>query len=255
MSSWNPEQYEKFIKDRTQPAIDLASRIDIENPVNILDIGCGPGNSTRVLKNRFPNSKIIGADNSFEMIEKAKSLNPDINFIWLDISGDLSEVTEKFDIVFSNACIQWVSNHKELLPKLMTLLNPNGILAVQIPMQREHPVHMIINELAGSEKWRSKLKKRKYNNLTATDYFDVLSNISADFDIWKITYFHHMPDYESIIEWYKGTGLHSYLEQLSDEDKKEFISDVYSELKVRYKLQKNGEIMFEFPRLFFIASK
>lgn len=255
MSNWNPEQYEKFIKDRTQPAIDLASRIDFENPVNILDIGCGPGNSTRVLKNRFPNSKVIGADNSVEMLEKASSLNPDLDFIRLDISGDLSAFTEKFDIVFSNACIQWIANHKKLLPKLMTLINPNGILAVQIPMQKEHPVHMIINELADSEKWHSKLTKRKYNNLTATEYFDVLSSVSSNFDIWEITYYHHMPDYKSIIEWYKGTGLHPYLEQLTDEDRKEFIADVYTKLKVRYQLQKNGEIMFRFPRLFFIAGK
>lgn len=255
MSSWNPEQYEKFIKDRTQPAIDLASRIDFESPAKILDIGCGPGNSTRILKNRFPNSKIIGADNSVEMLEKARHVNPDLDFIFLDISGNLNEVTEKFDIVFSNACIQWISNHKELLPKLMTLLNPGGILAIQIPMQKEHPVHMIINELADSKKWHSKLTKRKYNNLTTTEYFDILSNVSADFDIWETTYCHHMPNYESIIEWYKGTGLRPYLEQLSDEDRKEFIADVYNELKNRYQLQKNGEIMFRFPRLFFIASK
>lgn len=253
MSSWNPEQYEKFIKDRTQPAIDLASRIDYESPVNILDIGCGPGNSTRILKNRFPNAKIIGADNSVEMLEKASRINPDLDFISLDISADLNEITEKYDIVFSNACLQWVPNHKQLLPKLMTLLNPKGILAVQVPMQREHPVHMIITELADSEKWRSKLEKRNYYNLNAEEYFDILSDISADFDIWKITYCHHMPDYESIIEWYKGTGLRPYLEQLSDKDGKEFIADVYSELKVRYKVQKNGEIMFKFPRLFFIA--
>ena len=252
MSNWNPIQYEKFLKDRTQPAVDLANRFEEFVPNSILDLGCGPGNSTKVLKDKFPNTKIIGADNSDEMLEKAKGLYPDIEFINLDVNGDLHEVNEKFEIVFSNACIQWLPNHKKLLPKLMTLLKPRGILAIQIPMQREHPVHMIINELVNTTKWSKRLTPRQYNNLTTEEYFDVLSNISNDFEIWETTYCHRMPSYESIIEWYKGTGLRPYLEQLSESDSKEFVVDIYSELKHRYKAQRNGEILFRFPRLFFM---
>ena len=216
-------------------------------------MGCGLGNSTKVLKDKFPTAKIIGADNSDEMLKKARELYPDIEFIYLDANGDLNEVNEKFDIVFSNACIQWLPNHNELLPKLMTLLKPNGILAIQIPMQREHPVHIIINELVNSTKWNDKITPRQYNNLTTEEYFDVLSHISNDFEIWETTYCHRMPSYESIIEWYKGTGLRPYLEQLTENDSKEFINDVYSKLKHQYKVQNNGEILFRFPRLFFIA--
>lgn len=255
MPKWNPEQYEKFIKDRTQPAVDLVNRLEIHNPESILDIGCGPGNSTRVLKDKFPNAKVIGADNSIEMLEKARRLHSDIEFIKLDATGDLSEVSDKFDMIFSNACIQWLPNHRELLPKLMTLLKPNGVLAIQTPMQREHPVHIIINKLTETEKWSNKLSPRQYHNLTAEEYFDVLSDISSDFDIWEITYCHRMPSYESIIEWYKGTGFRPYLEQLSEEESNEFVNDVYKELKNRYKIQKNGEILFRFPRLFFTAIK
>ena len=252
MPNWNPIQYEKFLKDRTQPAIDLANRLEEFATNSILDLGCGPGNSTKVLKDEFPTAKIIGADNSDEMLEKAKGLYPDIEFINLDANGDLNEVNEKFDIVFSNACIQWLPNHNELLPKLMTLLKPNGILAIQIPMQREHPVHIIINELVNTTKWNDKITPRQYNNLTTEEYFDVLSHISNDFEIWETTYCHRMPSYESIIEWYKGTGLRPYLEQLTENDSKEFINDVYSKLKHQYKVQNNGEILFRFPRLFFI---
>lgn len=255
MPNWNPEQYEKFIMDRTQPAIDLAHRLDLENPLTVLDVGCGPGNSTRILKNRFPDAEVIGMDNSDEMLKKAAALNPDIKFIKFDISNDLSEFAGKFDIVFSNACIQWLPNHKKLISNLMALLKPNGILAVQIPMQREHPIHTIISEITDSPKWSGKLTKRESNNLTTTEYYDILSDISSSFDIWETTYCHHMPDHDSIIEWYKGTKLRPYLEQLSDTDAKEFIGDIYNELTVKYKLQKNGEIMFKFPRLFFIARK
>ena len=103
MPNWNPIQYEKFLKDRTQPAVDLANRLLSVSPESILDLGCGPGNSTKVLKDKFPNAKIIGADNSDEMLAKARELYPDIEFINLDANGDLHEVNEKFDVVFSNA--------------------------------------------------------------------------------------------------------------------------------------------------------
>lgn len=255
MPNWNPIQYVRFIKDRTQPAIDLANRLEALNPDRILDLGCGPGNSTKVLKDKFPHARVIGADNSIEMLEKAKELYQEIEFINLDANGNLREVSEKFDIVFSNACIQWLPNHRELLPKLMTLLNPNGVLAIQVPMQREHPVHIIINEIGKTEKWNKKIVPRQYHNLTTEEYFDVLSDISNDFEIWETTYCHRMPSYESIIEWYKGTGLRPYLEQLSEADANDFVNDVYRELHHKYQVQKNGEILFRFPRLFFMVKR
>ncbi len=255
MPDWNPEQYEKFIKDRTQPAIDLANRLEVKEAKCILDLGCGTGNSTKILKDRSPNARVIGADNSDEMLAKAKKTHPDIEFIHLDVGGDLGEVKGKFDIVFSNACLQWIPNHEILLPKLMSLLRRGGILAVQIPIQSEHPVHIIMNELVTSAKWKDKLLQRNYNNLSTCEYYDALSGISDDFEMWETIYCHRMPSYESIIEWYKGTGLRPYLEQLSETDAEDFVSDVYRELKNRYKIQRNGEIMFRFPRLFFIAKR
>ena len=255
MLDWNPEQYEKFIKDRTQPAIDLANKLEVKEAKRILDLGCGTGNSTKILKDRFPNARVIGADNSDDMLAKAKKTHPDIEFVSLDVGGDLSEVKGKFDIVFSNACLQWIPNHEILLPKLMSLLRRGGILAVQVPIQSEHPVHIIMNELVTSAKWKDKLLQRNYNNLSTCEYYDALSGISDDFEMWETIYCHRMPSYESIIEWYKGTGLRPYLEQLSETDAEDFVSDVYRELKNRYKIQRNGEIMFRFPRLFFIAKR
>ena len=211
MLDWNPEQYEKFIKDRTQPAIDLANKLEVKEAKRILDLGCGTGNSTKILKDRFPNARVIGADNSDEMLAKAKKTHPDIEFVSLDAGGDLSEVKGKFDIVFSNACIQWIPNHEILLPKLMSLLRQGGVLAVQIPIQSEHPVHIIMNELVTAAKWKDKLSQRNYNNLSTSEYYDVLSGISDDFEMWETIYCHRMLNYESIIEWYKGTGLRPYI--------------------------------------------
>ena len=137
----------------------------------------------------------------------------------------------------------------------MSILKPDGTLAVQIPMQAQHPVHIIINELVNTIKWRDKITPRQYNNLTTEEYFDVLSDISGNFEIWETIYCHLMPNYESIIEWYKGTGLRPYLEQLSECDSDDFLNDVLAMLKQRYKVQKNGEILFRFPRLFLISHK
>lgn len=256
MSEWSAAQYSKFKRERTIPAFDLANSIKYENPNSVLDIGCGTGNSTAVLAKKFPEAKITGADNSDDMLAAARKENPDIEFIKLDAETELDSIKNRYDIVFSNACIQWIPNHRRLLKNLFSLLNDGGILAVQIPLQSKHPVHSIMKSLSKSEKWKSKLRvERMYNNLSENEYYDVLSELTDNFRIWETTYFHSMPSYESIIEWYKGTGLRPYLEQLSADDQKAYSNDVMQCLRDTYPIQKNGEIIFRFPRLFFLAKK
>lgn len=256
MNDWNPEQYIKFINERTQPSIDLAKRIDTDDPKSIIDIGCGPGNSTAVLAKKFPSAHIIGADNSKNMVEKAKYQYPSLDFILFDAENDFPELKEKFDVVFSNACIQWVPNHRKLLTDMMSVLKDNGIMAVQIPMNRKEPIHQIINDIAESDKWKGKFsEKRVFYTLAQSEYYDLLSEISSDFSMWETIYFHRMPSHESIIEWYRSTGLRPYLNKLSKQDAKDFEKDIYEELVKAYPVQKNGEIIFRFPRLFFTAIK
>lgn len=255
MADWNSEQYLKFKAQRTQPAIDLAARLG-GKPLEIIDLGCGPGNSTRALKNRFPGAFVIGADNSKNMVEKAREENPDLEFITLDVGGDLSEMRGKFDVAFSNACLQWLPNHAELLPRLFGLLRKNGSLAVQIPVNFEEPVHRVITELAENGKWRGKFpEKRIFGTLTQSEYFDILSGLTDDFEMWQTTYCHRMPSIESIIEWYGSTGLRPYLAALSDGEGAEFTAEIAARLAREYPEQKNGEIIFRFPRFFFIAKK
>lgn len=256
MSDWNPQNYLKFKKERTQPSIDLLNRITFDDPKNIIDIGCGPGNSTAVLKERYPGANIIGADFSPNMIEKAKKDYPDIDFILFDATKDFDKLTGKFDIVFSNACIQWVPNHNVLLKNMMGVLNPGGVLAVQVPNQAEMPINHIVENIVKSDKWKDKFcNKRNLYNLAEEEYFNLLSDISSDFSIWKTVYFHRLPSQESIIEWYRATGLRPYLEKLDDADKNEFEQDVLARIKEEYPTQGNGEVIFRFSRLFFTAIK
>lgn len=254
MSDWNSEQYLKFKKERTQPSIDLVSRITIENPKRIIDIGCGPGNSTAQLKKRYPNAYILGVDYSENMIEKAKSSYEDIDFMLFDATTDFDKLNDKFDIVFSNACIQWVPNHKKLLKDMMGILSPNGMLAVQVPSQHEMPIHTIVETVTTNSKWKDKItNRRNFYTLAEEDYFNLLTEISDDFSMWKTIYYHRLPSQQSIVEWYKSTGLKPYLEQLSEDDKPEFEADILNEVKKVYPVQNNGEVIFKFHRLFFTA--
>ena len=256
MADWNSAQYLRFKAQRTQPAIDLAAKIPAENPLEIIDIGCGPGNSTRVLKNRFPSANVVGADSSENVLETARRENPDCGFIRLDAGGDLSEFSGKFDVVFSNACIQWIPNHRALLPNLFSLLKNGGTLAVQIPMNYEEPIHKIISEITTSEKWRKKFPNpRIFYTLTAEEYFDIISRLTDDFEMWKTVYCHRMSDIDSIIDWYKSTGLKPYLDALSETDKEEFLHNVRAEVEKAYPVRENGEIIFNFPRFFFTAKR
>lgn len=256
MFEWNAEQYSKFKKERTLPAIDLANSINSENVRTVLDVGCGIGNSTAVLKRRFPNARIIGADNSDDMLAAARKNNPDLEFMKLDASTDIVNISDRFDVVFSNACIQWIPNHRLLIKRLMELLKEDGTLAIQIPQQAKHPMHRIVKSVAQSEKWKQKIPaSRVFHILTEEEYFDILSELSDNFRMWETTYFHAMPSHQSIVEWYKGTGLRPFLEQLSDSDKGEFENDVLMEIQGYYPTQKNGEIIFRFPRLFMTAEK
>lgn len=257
MADWNPESYLKFKKERTRPSIDLAEKIEAVNPKKILDIGCGPGNSTAVLKQRFPEAEIIGIDNSPNMIEAAAKTYPDMEFRLIDASHELEKLGENtFDVVFSNACIQWLPNHAELLTEMMKLLKKGGVMAVQIPVNYDEPIHKIIRSISESGKWRDSLSgTRSIATLSEEEYFDILSHISSDFSMWKTVYFHRMPSHESIIEWYRATGLKPYLSRLDDSGRQELEAEILEELEKQYPIRPNGEIIFRFPRLFFIAIK
>lgn len=256
MSNWNSSQYLKFERERTQPSLDLISRIGLHAPRKILDVGCGPGNSTAALKERFPESHVLGIDSSSEMIRAAKAHYSDIDFALCDAANELQQLDHDFDLVFSNACIQWVPNHEKLLSDMASLLRTGGILAVQTPMNDKEPIHRIIEELISSAHWKEKIPvKRIFYNLLPEQYYDLLSSLFTEFSIWETTYYHALHSHDDIIEWYKGTGLRPYLGALSEEDGNRFTAQVKEALLQAYPLQKNGDVIFRFPRFFFTAQK
>lgn len=256
MADWDSLKYLKFGNERTQPAIDLLNRIHFEKPRKILDIGCGPGNSSEVLVRRYPNADVLGIDSSPDMIKAAQIQHPDIQFKQCDASEDLLNLGRDFDIVFSNACIQWIPDHSILLKNMMCLLKTGGIIAIQTPMNYQEPIHRIIQEVSTNQTWSFKFKNpRIFYNLTQSEYYNLLSDISSDFCMWQTIYIHKMKSYDDIMEWYRATGLRPYLNVLSEVDKLRFEKDIYDKLANAYPKQNNGEIIFPFPRFFFIAKK
>jgi trans-aconitate 2-methyltransferase len=148
---WNPGQYLKFRNERTQPAIDLISKIKMDNPRSIIDIGCGPGNSTQVLYQRWPTAEIVGLDHSEEMIKKAREDYPKQDWVFADASRFESD--RKYDLVFSNAALQWISNHERLLSRLLNLLENKGALAVQVPANNRSPLHQSLSAVSSRQIW------------------------------------------------------------------------------------------------------
>lgn len=149
MFSWSPSDYTRFDRERTLPAIDLVSRLSGLRPHSVIDIGCGPGNSTEVLRRAFPDADILGIDSSPGMVSQARERLPDVKFEVMDARG----IPGGYDLIFSNSCIQWIDDHDTLIPWLMGRLEKHGTLAVQIPMNDTEPVSIICEEVASLPVW------------------------------------------------------------------------------------------------------
>ncbi len=252
MGEWNPEKYLLFKKQRTQPAIDLANRIRDFSPESALDLGCGPGNSTEVLHTVFPNSEILGIDSSKAMIENAKLQHKNLNFEL----GDARNITGSYDLIFSNACLQWVPNHETLIPYLVSKLNEGGMLAVQMPINHNEPLFRIIDETVEEFKNCFENAVIESNDVLSPErYNDILFGCSRYFEIWETVYYHIMTSHEHLLEWVRSTRLRPYLEVLNDDKKCEFENAILSKAKRVYKPTACGEIIFRFKRLFFTAVK
>ncbi len=253
MSDWSSMQYTKFERERTQPAVDLINRINIE-PKTILDIGCGPGNSTARLRERFDTADILGVDCSDNMLEKAGVDYPSLKFCKCRIPNDLENLG-KFDLLFSNACLHWIPDHASLLPKLVDKLNHGGMLAVQMPLVQNAMFYKTLDELIVDDKWNKLRKIQNFHNLSPDDTYDILAAVSDDVTVWDTTYYHIVKSHDAVIEWCKGSGLRPHLDALDEREKTEFLQELLKKIKAKYPVQTDGTVILKMPRMFFTAVK
>jgi len=254
MPQWDAELYLKYGRERTQPVFDLLHRIQLENPRRIADLGCGPGNSTEVLRRRWPESSILGLDSSPAMIEKAR-----LDFPQGDWQvGDAATWTPDapLDLLFSNAMLQWVPEHAAVCRHLLGQLAPGGALAVQVPAHYDSVLHREILEVSQDPAWDERMQaaRQALTNHPPAFYYDLLAPLVSRLDLWETIYYHILPGPESVVEWFRATGLRPFLEALaSDAERRQMEARLLERYRLAYPRRPTGSILFPFRRLFFIA--
>lgn len=256
MKDWNPDLYRRFEDERTRPARDLLARVPITSLRRVVDLGCGPGNSTELLAERFPGAEVIGVDNSAAMLDSARERLPGCRFELADIAAWAP--TDAPELIFANASLQWVGDHARLLPRLLGLLAPGGVLAVQMPDNRDEPTHRAMRELAAHTQWATLIgdANRLRTELLGLDgYYDLLSPISASLDLWRTAYQHPMESPARIVEWVRGTGLKPFVDPLPEPERAQFLAAYEQRIADNYPPRSDGPLLLAFPRLFFIATR
>jgi trans-aconitate 2-methyltransferase len=254
MDSWNPGLYLRFGHERTRPAVDLASAIDVASPASVIDLGCGPGNSTAVLRQRWPAARVMGLDSSAAMIASARAAHPDGEWIVSDIAA--WRPAHPFDVVFSNAALQWVPGHGPLVERLFGHVAAGGALAFQIPSARHALVRELMREIAREDQWASRMTA-PLKALTIESpgfYYDRLAPLARSVDLWESEYLHVLASHAAVVEWYSSTGLRPFLEALDTEaERSRFVARLLERVRQAYKVQADGKLLFPFRRTFVIA--
>jgi trans-aconitate 2-methyltransferase len=256
MPTWDAEQYLRFDDERTRPCRELAARVAIADPDRVIDLGCGPGNSTAVLAERWPKAELTGLDSSPEMVVAARRADPRPAWRVGDIAAWANENGQTYDVVFSNAALQWVDDHPGVFPKLLNHVAPGGALAIQMPGNFDAAAHRIMRELTASPVWRDRFPTRGVREWYVHDlatYYDILAPAAA-VDIWQTEYLHILADSAAIVEWYKGTGLRPFLDALADDEQRaDFLAQYLQCIHQAYPAQRDGRVIFPFRRFFLIA--
>jgi len=260
MSDWNPQQYLRFADQRRRPALDLLARVETRNPGQVYDLGCGAGNVTRLLAERWPASRIVGVDSSAAMLAKARgdaSQGDASGIEWLRADLATWRPDAPADVLYSNAALHWLDDHAALFPALFRSLAPGGVLAVQVPRNHAAPSHTGMADAARAGPWRAVLEPllRESPVLAPSDYFDILAEVSARADIWEVEYLQLLEGENAVVEWTKGTALKPLLDALDEKWRAAFLADYSARMHIAYPRRADGLTLFPFRRLFIVARR
>ncbi len=252
--AWNPQQYLAFAAPRLQPAIDLLARIPLDSPRSVVDLGCGPGNVTPLLQKRWPTADILGLDNSDEMLSRAREAVPDVKFDKVDVSAWTP--ARKFDVIFSNAALQWIEGHDALFPHIAAQVSPGGVLAIQIPRNFEAPSHSLMLDVVREGPWRALLEPVWIAVPTQPPafYYNLLEPLARDLQIWETEYLQILDGENPVAEYTKGTWLTRFLNPLDEPWRSEFEAIYRSRVAAAYPPEADGKTLFPFRRQFILAS-
>ncbi len=256
---WEPKQYLKFTDHRLRPALELLHRVPLASPSVIYDLGCGAGNVTRLIAEKWASATVYGLDSSTEMLAKASAESSSIRWAEADIRNWAPDETP--DLIYSNATLQWLDEHATLFPRLMGFLSRGGCLAVQMPLSWGMPSHRLMRETLadgdpsgapiGTDALRAAVGRKWVQE--AEVYYDLLADRASDLDIWETEYLQVLEGDESVLEWVSSTGLRPILNGLDDTARDVFLTSYRQRLRETYPQRLTGRTLYPFRRLFMVA--
>ena len=254
--TWNAEQYLRFGGHRLRPVVDLIAAIDVAAPRRVIDLGCGPGNASALLRQRWPDCELTGLDNDPAMLAKARKDYPGEQWLEDDIAAWAeNQPAGLFDLVFTNAALQWLPDHPGLFPKVMGAVASGGVFACQMPRNFAAPSHALLRETMKDARWRSKLAAYAEREPVAAPaaYYAWLRPHAVSVDIWETEYLQVLQGDNAVLEWVKGTVLVPVREALNASDYAKFTEIYGQKLRASYPRQPDGATLLPFRRLFVVA--
>ena len=220
----------------------------------MVDLGCGPGNSTELLIERFPDAEVIGLDSSPDMLRQARERLPNGTFVQGDLATWMPD--EPTDLLFGNAVFQWLPDHPKILARLLTALPKGGVLAVQMPDNTREPALMLMDKVASAGPWSDAIKKAagpRNDLLSPGEFYDLLRPLCSRLDIWHTHYNHVMQNHAAVVEWFKGSSLRPFYSAVEGAMREQFLAAYTAEIARAYPARYDGKVILKFPRLFILA--
>jgi trans-aconitate 2-methyltransferase len=253
---WSARQYLKFEDERTRPPRDLLAQVPLQSARRVVDLGCGPANSTELLIERYPNAEVVGLDSSPDMLRQARERLPHGKFMQADLKTWTPQ--EPTDLLFANAVFQWVPDHQTVLPRLLQALPQGGVLALQMPDNTDEPALALMREVGSRGPWAAKLAAANAarDDLPSVGaYYDLLRPLCSNIDIWHTVYNHVMTGPDAIVEWFKGSALRPFLSALNADMQAGYLAAYTAEIARAYPARFDGQVLLRFPRLFIVATR
>jgi trans-aconitate 2-methyltransferase len=254
--TWDPDRYLAYADERGRPFVELVARVGATDPAEVVDLGCGPGNLTGLLAGRWPGAHVVGLDSSPEMIAAAQAGAPRGGGPVDYAVADLRDWTppRPVDVLVSNATLQWVPGHLELLPRLVAAVADGGWLAFQVPGNFDEPSHTLRAELAGEPAYAEHTAGvAAPSSHDPADYYDVLAAAGCEVDVWETTYTHVLRGPDPVFTWVSGTGARPTLQALPDDLRAEFEREFRRRLAAAYPVRADGTVLLPFRRVFAVA--
>lgn len=258
MPVWDPDVYLAFAAYRARPFHDLVDRVGVLlpcEPTSIVDLGCGPGQLSSVLRDRWPGAPVLGVDSSPEMISRAQADNADplASYTLGDVADWQSPASA--DLIISNATFQWVPSQRELIPRLREQLSPGGVLAFSVPHNYTAASHLLLHELAGEQPYAEHLTGiPRDRGVSAADYLDLLATPGWQVDAWTTTYLHVLPGEDAVFRWIGGTGARPFVQALPQLLQDSFQTEFATRLRTAYPQRSFGTVL-EFERVFVVTQR